>query len=65
VQSAFFSIDSHNLLDDILQYPEAPVQVFRPSRIEIPEKQIRLLSQLQSKASNFFTEFSLKELVKR
>ncbi len=57
--------DKYSLLDDILQNPEGSVPVFKTSRMGMEENQSNFLSQLQIKPSNFLTEFSLKNLVKK
>lgn len=59
------AFNKHSLPDDVLQNPEGHIPLSQTSRIGMQEKQSYLLSQLQSKPSNFFTEFSLKELVKK
>lgn len=57
--------NKYSLLNDILQNPEGSVPVFQTRRIGTEEKQSYFPSQLQNKPSNFFNEFSLKELVKK
>lgn len=53
-----------NLLNDILQDPEASISVFQTSRAAAALNQSDFLSQLQIKPSKFSTQFSLIELVK-
>lgn len=54
-----------DLLNDILQNPEGDTRASNTSPINPADNQSRFLSQLQIKPSNFLTEFSLKEMVKK
>jgi hypothetical protein len=54
-----------DLLNDILQNPEGDVRASKASSIDLADNQSRFQSQLQTKLSNFLTQFSLRELVNK
>ncbi len=57
--------DKQSLLNDNLQSHDNHSCALNANRISMEDKQSHFLSQLQTTSSNFLTEFSLKELVKK